>query len=162
MEQINEINALRLLQSAEEFRARLAGELANVHGLSVNEFFLLMHLDRAPLNRLSRVELARRMHVSASTVTRMAAPMEKLGLLGRQTDERDARLTFVVLTGAGRTRLSEARATFSRHADHAFQDRWEKAELEQLAELLDRLVPASPASLTRTGDQGPRQAGTAR
>ncbi|MEM1400431.1 MAG: MarR family transcriptional regulator, partial [Pseudomonadota bacterium] len=94
-------NALRLLQSADELRAKLSGDFSAVHGLSVNEFFLMMHLERAHLNRLSRVELAKRMHVSASTVTRMARPMEKLGLLGRQADERDARLAFVVLTKAG-------------------------------------------------------------
>ena len=146
------INALRLLQSADELRARLAGEFSAVHGLSVNEFFLLMHLDRAPLNRLPRVELAKRMHVSASTVTRMAAPMEKLGLLTRKADERDARLAFVVLTEAGRTRLSEARATFAKRANYVFQDRWGDAELERLSALLNRLVAGTPANLTESAD----------
>ncbi|WP_421856062.1 MarR family winged helix-turn-helix transcriptional regulator [Oricola sp.] len=152
MENICTINALRLLQSADELRARLAGEFSAVHGLSVNEFFLLMHLDRAPLNRLPRVELAKRMHVSASTVTRMAAPMEKLGLLTRKADERDARLAFVVLTEAGRTRLSEARATFAKRANYVFQDRWDDAELEQLSALLNRLVAGTPANLTESAD----------
>lgn len=148
MSDISTINALRLLQSADELRARLSGEFSAVHGLSVNEFFLMMHLERARLNRLSRVELARRMHVSASTVTRMAAPMEKLGLLARQVDERDARLAFVVLTEAGETRLREALETFAKQAGYTFQDRWERRELEQLSELLSRLVAGSAANLT--------------
>ena len=88
------------------------------------------------------------MHVSASTVTRMAAPMEKLGLLSRRTDERDARLAFVVLTKAGKTRLDEAQATFAKQASYAFQDRWEDSELEQLSALLNRLVVGTSASLT--------------
>ena len=91
MDTIFSINTLRLLQSADEIKARLSGEFSAVHGLSVNEFFLLMHLDNATLSRLSRVELARRMHVSASTVTRMVAPMEKLGMVARHADTRDAR-----------------------------------------------------------------------
>ncbi|MEZ5824889.1 MAG: MarR family transcriptional regulator [Geminicoccaceae bacterium] len=141
-------NALRIIQSADLLKARLSGEFSAVHGLSVNEFFLLMHLERAPLSRLSRVELARRMHVSASTVTRMVAPMEKLGLLGRDADARDARSTLVVLTETGRTRLAEARETFARQAGYAFEDRWDKGELAQLADLLARLVAGTPSNLS--------------
>ncbi len=148
MNNIRTINALRILQSADVLKVRLSGEFSAVHGLSINEFFLLMHLDRANLNRLSRAELAKRMHVSASTVTRMAAPMEKLGLLARQLDERDARLAFVVLTETGRTRLHEATETFAKQAGYAFQDRWEDDELEQLSQLLYRLVSGSSANLT--------------
>jgi DNA-binding MarR family transcriptional regulator len=141
-------NALRLLQSAEEIKARLSGEFSSVHGLSVNEFFLLMQLERASLHRLSRVELAKRMHISASTVTRMAAPMEKLGLLSRQSDERDARLAFVVLTKAGLKKVKEARATFSKQATYLFQDRWSDDELNQFSALLHRLVADAPGNLT--------------
>ena len=65
-------NALRLLQSADKVKARLSGEFSSIHGLSVNEFFLLMQLERVTNHRLARVELAKRMHISASTVTRMA------------------------------------------------------------------------------------------
>ncbi len=148
MDNICSINALRILQSADEIKARLSGEFSAVHGLSVNEFFLLMHLDQAALNRHSRVELARRMHVSASTVTRMVAPMEKLGMLTRQVDKRDARLAFVVLTDAGRTKLNEARKTFSKQAEYLFEDRWDKAELDRLSELLYRLVVGTSANLT--------------
>lgn len=148
MDDIYVINALRLLQSADELKARLSAEFSAVHGLSVNEFFLMLHLERAHLNRLSRVELAKRMHVSASTVTRMAAPMEKLGLLARKVDERDARLAFVVLTEAGLTKLHEARQTFAKQAGYAFQDRWDESELEQLSRLLHRLVVGTSASLT--------------
>lgn len=148
MTKLHTTNALRLLQSADEFQARLAGEFAAVHGLSVNEFFLLMHLERATNRRLPRVELAKRMHVSASTVTRMVAPMEKIGMVAREVDAHDARFAFVVITRAGRTRLSEARTTFEKQAGYLFQDRWEDAELEQLSELLHRLVAGSVSNLT--------------
>ncbi len=148
MNDLNFTNALRVLQSADIIKARLSGEFSSVHGLSVSEFFLLMQLERSTSQRLSRVELARRLHVSASTVTRMAAPMEKLGLLAREADERDARLAFVVLTKAGKTKLREARATFAKQATYVFQDRWTEAELEQLSALLHRIVADSPANLT--------------
>lgn len=148
MDDIRTTNALRLLQSADELRAKLSGEFSAVHGVSVNEFFLLLHLHKAPRHRLPRTELAKRMHVSASTVTRMAAPMEKIGLVGREAHQRDARLALVVLTDAGEAKLAEAMATFAKQAGYAFQDRWSQEELEQLSGLLLRLVAGSPADLT--------------
>ena len=139
---------LRLLQSSDAIKARLAGEFSAVHGLSVNEMFLLMQLEQAALHRLSRVELARRLHMSASTVTRMTAPMEKIGLVARQADERDARLSFVVLTDAGLTKVHEARATFTKQASYVFRDRWSDEEIQMLSDLLGRLVADTPGSLT--------------
>ena len=141
-------NTLRLLQSADQVRARLSGDFSSVHGLSVNEVFLMMHLEQAPLHRLSRVELAKRMHVSASTVTRMASPLEKIGVVSRQADSRDARLAFVVLTETGLERVGEARATFAKQAGYVFRDRWTDEELVQLSELLHRLIADSPGDLT--------------
>ena len=140
-------NALRLLQVADDFRAGLSGEFAAVHGISVNEFLLLLHLQRSAANRLSRVELAKRMHVSASTITRMAAPMEKIGLVGREADERDARLVFVVATDAGKERLSEALATFSKRAGYLFGDRWNDEETDQFASMLRRLIAGTGDTL---------------
>ncbi|MBU2981760.1 MarR family transcriptional regulator [Lentibacter algarum] len=137
---MNTTNAMRLLQVADDFRAGLAGELSAVHGISVNEFLLMLHLERSAANRLSRVELAKRMHVSASTITRMAAPMEKIGLVDREVDARDARLVFVVATAAGKAKLAEALATFSKRADYLFGDRWDEKEIDQFAAMLRRLI----------------------
>lgn len=148
MSDISTISVLRLLQSGDAIKARLAGELSSVHGLSVNELLLLMQLEQASLNRLPRVELARRLNTSASTVTRMAAPMEKLGLVAREADGRDARLAFVVLTDAGRLKAEEARATLAKQSSYVFRDRWTEQEIERLSNLLGRLVADMPGDLT--------------
>ena len=135
MTDIRTTSALRLLQAADEFRAGLAGEFSSVHGISVNEFLRLLHLQRSPKQRLARVELAKRMHVSASTVTRMAAPMEKIGLLSRDVDERDARIVFVVLTDTGAERLADALVTFAKRAGYLLDERWQGDDLVQLLSL---------------------------
>ena len=140
--------ALRLLQAADDFRARLTGEFSAIHGISVNEFLLLLHLERAPSGRLARVDLAKRMHVSASTITRTTAPMEKIGLLGRAPDDRDARLIFVVITDAGKQKLSEALSTFAKRAGYVFDDRWTETELTQFSGMLRRVAPAAAGTLT--------------
>ena len=46
----------------------------------------------------------------------MAAPMEKLGLVDRQSDSRDARLAFVVLTKTGAKRVKETLGRVERKA----------------------------------------------
>lgn len=148
MNTVSSTGALRLLQSAEAFRQRLAGEFSAVHGVSVNEFLLLLHLDSATSQRLSRVDLAKRMNLSASTVTRMVAPMEKTGIVRRESDERDARFAFVAITDAGQTKLNEARETFERQAGYFFQDRWAEQEVEELSSLLFRFVASVPGNLT--------------
>lgn len=147
MTDLHTTNALRLLQAADDFRAGLAGEFSAVHGISVSEFLMMIHLERSAANRLSRVDLAKRMHVSASTITRMAAPMEKIGLVDREVDERDARLVFVVATNAGREKLSEALATFSKRAGYLFGDRWEDEEMDQFASMLRRLIAGTGDTL---------------
>ena len=147
MTDINLKSLLRLLQASDALEEKTSGAISSVHGLALKEVFLLMHLENAPLHRLPRVELARRLHVSASTVTRMTAPLEKIGLVDRQTDERDARLAFVVLTDAGKTRISETRATLKQQAARIFQDRWSMEELQQLSDLLARLLAGETAEL---------------
>ena len=82
------IAVANLLRAQALIQERFTGELGSVHGLALTEALLLMHLERAPLHRLTRVELAKRLHASPSTVTRMAAPMEKTGLVVRQPDAR--------------------------------------------------------------------------
>ena len=98
--------------------------------------------------RLSRIDLAKRLHVSASTVTRMTQPLEKLGMVGRQADPRDARLAYVVLTPAGQRLAKDARATLERWPSDLFRDRWTKQEIATLAGLLGRLTAGLPGDLT--------------
>jgi DNA-binding MarR family transcriptional regulator len=138
------INLLRANALLEE---RFSGELASVHGVAINEAMLLLHLQRAPLHRLTRIELAKRLHLNPSTVTRMALPMEKTGLVARQSDARDARLAYVVLTEAGLVIAEEIRGTLGHRSAELFRDRWTEEEIETLGRLLARLTANEPGQL---------------
>jgi DNA-binding MarR family transcriptional regulator len=129
-----------LLRAQALIQERFAGELGSVHGLALNEALLLMHLEKAPLRRLTRIDLAKRLHASPSTVTRMAAPMEKTGLVVRQPDPRDARLAYVALTEAGLTVVGDVRKTLERRSADLFRDRWSDSEIASLAKMLGRLT----------------------
>jgi DNA-binding MarR family transcriptional regulator len=139
---------LRLLRAQARLEERFTGELGSVHGLALKEVLLLMHLERAPLARLSRIDLAKRLSISPSTVTRMTLPLEKLGVVGREADARDARLAYVVLTEAGRELVANARATLERMSAEVFRDRWTKPEITSLADLLGRMTAGLPGELS--------------
>jgi DNA-binding MarR family transcriptional regulator len=140
--------ATRLLQAHDRLEQRLAGDLGAFHGLALKEALLLIHLDRAPQARLSRVDLAKRLSASPSTVTRLALPLEKRGLVGRASDPRDARLAYVTLTPSGRQLAGESRDTIARLSVKAFSDRWTEDEVLGLGDLLGRLTASEQGELT--------------
>ena len=138
---------LRLIRAQSHLQNRFAAELGGVHGLSVNELMLLMHLDQAAGGRLRRVDLAERLDLSQSGVTRMLAPMEKVGWVDRAEDPRDGRVGYVVLTPAGRRLAKEGAKTLAQQASTLFDDLWTDKELETLARLLGRLTVNLPGTL---------------
>jgi DNA-binding MarR family transcriptional regulator len=123
---------LALLRAHARIEEQFGNALDSIHGQALKE--LMMQLAAAPKARLGRIELAKRLHVSASTVTRMTQPLEKLGMVGRQSDPRDARLAYVVLGCA---------ATLERLAESLFRDRW----IATLASLLGRQTAGLPVDL---------------
>lgn len=80
---------------------------ASLNGISFNEFIILYHLSNASETKMRRGELAERIGLTASGVTRLLLPMEKIGLVSRLTDERDGRVSFVALAPGGKMKLEE-------------------------------------------------------
>jgi len=138
---------LRLLRVQAALETRFTASLGSVHGLALNELVLLMNLDRAPLGRMRRVDLAAALNMSQSSVTRMTLPMEKIGLVSRETDPRDARVGYVALTDSGRERVQEAEQTLAGMAEAIFEDHWSAEEVATLAHLLGRLSTNLPGNL---------------
>ena len=134
------VAALRLFQAGARFEEKFNSALGAIHGLSLKDALLIRHVAEAPGGRLSRIELAKLLSVSPSTVTRTTQPLEKRGFLGRESHAHDARFAYVVLTKAGRRAVADAQATFERLAADIFRDRWKAAEIETLAALLGRLA----------------------
>jgi DNA-binding MarR family transcriptional regulator len=136
-----------MLRANAFLEERFAGGLASAHGLALKEVLMLLHVQHAEGSRLSRVDLAKRLHVSASTVTRMAQPLEKMGMIGREPDARDARFTYVVLTKSGKTLLKHAKDTLERMSADFFRDRWSEDDLASLNALLGRITASLPGNL---------------
>ena len=77
-------------------------------GIGFTDFVILNELAGVVGGRLRPVDLANRLQLTPSGVTRAILPLEKIGLVERISHERDARATYAAITQAGRDRLEEA------------------------------------------------------
>jgi DNA-binding MarR family transcriptional regulator len=130
---------LRLARAQAALVRRLDGSLGNVHGISFSDFQLLYHLGRAVGERLRRTDLAERLALTASGVTRALLPLEKIGLVERQPDPRDARVGFAVLTAAGKELLLNATDTAQMVCRDILRDA-EHGQTEALAAVLGQIA----------------------
>jgi DNA-binding MarR family transcriptional regulator len=92
---------LRLSRAWATLSRRLDSALGSHHGISFSDYQLLLQLQRAPGGRLRRVDLAEQLGLTASGVTRSLLPLEKIGLVTRQSDPRDARVGYALITPTG-------------------------------------------------------------
>jgi DNA-binding MarR family transcriptional regulator len=127
---------------------RLEADLLAEHGLPLASYDVLVQLVEAPQQRLRMSELAERVLLSRSGLTRLVDRMEREGLVHREVCEDDARGLFTVLTDAGFDRLRSASGTHLRGvSDYAVGDLSDE-EAEQLAALMARMLAAgSPDDL---------------
>lgn len=113
--------------------------LGGLHGISFSDFQLLHQLNRAAGNRLRRVDLAERLGLTPSGVTRSLLPLEKIGLVARQADTRDARVGYAVLTASGKRLLNEASETARTTAQELLKDS-SAARLDAMTGMLTQIV----------------------
>ena len=119
---------------------RLEGELVAEHDLPLPSYDVLVQLSEAPGRRLRMTELADRVLLSRSGLTRLVDRLVRDGLVERQACPDDARGTLAVLTDAGLDRLRTAWPTHLRGVA-AHLGRLSPAEVEQLTLLMAKLVP---------------------
>jgi DNA-binding MarR family transcriptional regulator len=128
-----------LLRAHAALTRELNADLVNRHGLTINDYEVLLHLARAEDRRLRRVDLADRLILTASGITRLLDGLERAGYVEKGRCESDARVTYAVLTKAGLGKLREASDTHVGGIRDAFEQRFSEQELTTLGELLGRL-----------------------
>ncbi|MFD5465241.1 MarR family winged helix-turn-helix transcriptional regulator [Kitasatospora sp. NPDC127059] len=137
--------ALRLVRAQAAVVKRFDASLSGLHGVSLSDFTLLLHLAQAPGGRMRRVDLAEALGLTASGVTRGLAPLERIGLVAREAAARDARVAYAALTPTGRERLAEMLHTARQvAAEHFAPAQWSSGDLTQLSTLLTRLGGTAP------------------
>jgi len=79
-----------------------------LNGLGFNEFLILFYINQANKQEIRRVDLANKIGMTASGVTRLLLPMEKIHLIKNGPVADDARARSVVITSAGKEKLKES------------------------------------------------------
>lgn len=88
-----------------------------VHGISFTEFLVMKSLFNSVDMTMRRIQLAESVGLTASGVTRLLAPLEKIGIVEKQVNARDARVSLVKLTGAGKQLYIDAENTVNRSSE---------------------------------------------
>lgn len=130
---------LRLERAHSLLVRRLDSGLGSLHGISFSDFQVLFYMERAPGGRLRRVDLAERLGLTASGVTRALLPLEKIGLVVRQPDPRDARVGYTVLTAAGLSLLKDSLETTRMICEELLKD-FRSKQLDELSKVLGQIA----------------------
>jgi DNA-binding MarR family transcriptional regulator len=138
------------LRSHAAVTRQLNVDLLNAHGLTLNDYEVMLHLARAEGGMMRRVDLAESVVLTASGITRLLDGLERCGYVEKAECESDARVSYAKLTDAGEQKLADAGATHRAGIDELFTSRFSPAELSSLAELLSRLPMSGKAC---TGDR---------
>ena len=91
----------------------LDNSLGAIHGIGLTEFMVLQSLMEAPNQALRRIDIAEALARTASGVTRILMPMEKIGLVAKESNSRDARVSLVKITPAGEELFVNASTTLN-------------------------------------------------
>lgn len=110
--------------------------------MTVTDFEALRRLAAAEGGRMRRVDLAPLVGLTASGLTRLLDGLEAAGLVCKQSCAADARVTYAVITDAGRERLRSAAEHHLESLAAIFAERFTPQEVEQLVRLLGRLPGA--------------------
>ncbi len=89
----------------------------SIHGITFTEFFVMHELYNAPTKSMRRIDIAESVGMSASGITRVLNPMEKLKIVEKEANARDARVSLVKLTNAGAELFENALKTVEEAAE---------------------------------------------
>ena len=127
----------------------LDDELAREMGLSLTQYEVLLWLQDSPGGAMRMSELAERVIMSPSGVTRAIDHLQRRGFVERKVCASDRRGFLAVLTKEGRTQLRRASKVHIRGIREHFTEKLTPAQLEQLSTLLEAVgsVDAPPCDI---------------
>jgi len=108
-------------------------------GIGYTDFIILAELASVVGGRLRPVDLANRLLLTPSGVTRAILPLAKIGLVERSAHERDARASYVAITRSGRDRVNQAMDDVERVVTETFASSISRTDRIALLGLFERL-----------------------
>ena len=127
------------LMNLQSIIQKKVGGALSMHGLGLSDYFVLNQLYLAPAQKMRRSELAERVGLSPSGITRLLNPLEKIGLVEKEANARDARVSLVTLSASGKQVYEEAKTAFSEAANNLFTA-LDAAKQDNLSSLIKPLL----------------------
>lgn len=115
----------------------LEANLQAKHGLSINEFYLLLFLSEAPEKKLKLQKLESMVGLSQSAISRLVSRFEAkgCGALERKACDDDRRSIYTALTPIGEDKLIRAQETFKDTLIKSFPEKDVEELLKQMIQL---------------------------
>ncbi len=111
---------------------------AKLGGLGFSDFLILYALSIADGKRMRRIDLAEAIGLTASGITRLLLPMEKIGLVRREAHDGDARVSYVVIAPGGETKLSEGISRAEEYCSDIIHSA-ESIEIERANNIIEKM-----------------------
>ena len=131
---------IRFLRAHASLTRRMSARLERDHGLTLNDYDVLVQLAGADGQRLRRVDLARSVLLSPSGITRLLDGLERAGWVEKGLCPGDARVTYAVLTDTGRAKFREAQSSHLADVEAEFGSRFSAEERGALSGMLAQLL----------------------
>jgi DNA-binding MarR family transcriptional regulator len=129
-----------LLQLTTRLPARLNRALVADRGITLADIDVLVGLTDVPSGRVRVSELAHTLGWERSRLSHQVARMEASGLVRREACEDDARGTYVVVTGLGRSALGAAVPAHVALVRRLVVDAVDPDDLEHLGRVVDTIL----------------------
>ncbi len=133
-----------LLRSHAATVARIEIRLAETGSVPLTSYDVLLELSNAPEQKLRMAELAERVVLSRSGLTRLVDRLEKEGYLIRESTKEDRRGTEAVLTEKGARALKEAWPVYASGIREDFAAFLSEEEAIVIAKALERVATGVP------------------
>jgi DNA-binding MarR family transcriptional regulator len=133
-------------------------ELISALGISFNQFEVLVWLRRAGTDGLRMSDLASRVVLSPSGVTRAVDQLERKGLVERCVFEGDKRGYLAAITPEGKTFLRKATTFHLEGLRKHFLDHLSRTQLKQMSSALEAILdgegsPLPPLTSTKSSEK---------
>lgn len=133
--------AWRALLLAQNGAVRaIEAALAVAGTVTLSWYDVLLELNAAPERRLRMQDLAARVVLSRTRVSRLVDEIVRAGLVERIPDPDDGRATFAAITGRGREALRKAAPRYLAGIEEHFTSLFTAAERAELTSLLQRVA----------------------
>jgi DNA-binding MarR family transcriptional regulator len=135
------LNAWRLFITAHaKLIDKIDSQLAAANQISLSWYDVLIELYEAPEHRLRMHELAEKVVLSRSGLTRLVDRLEKEGFIQRELDPNDRRGFYAIITDKGIEALRAAWPVYAEGISQFFAQHLDDNEAKVLATIFSRMV----------------------